>query len=140
MSIGRTAIPLLAGIVIGAALTPGISGERAERRVFEIRTYTTPDGRLDALHARFRNHTMRLFEKHGMTNVAYWTPDDPALAGRTLVYLLAHESREAAKRSWDAFRNDPEWQKVKADSEADGPVVARVESVFGEATDYSPLR
>lgn len=140
MSIGRTAIPLLAGIVIGAALTPGMSGAPADRRVFEVRTYTTHEGRLDALHTRFRNHTMRLFEKHGMANVAYWTPEDPALVHNTLVYVLAHQSREAATRSWDAFRNDPEWQKVKADSEADGPIIVRLESVFGEATDYSPLR
>jgi len=140
MRIGQMTILLLAGIAIGAVLTPRVSGERAERRVFEIRTYTTHDGRLDALHARFRDHTMRVFEKHGMTNVAYWTPDDPASAGRTLVYVLAHRSREAAKRSWEAFRSDPEWQQVKAASESDGPIVVRVESVFGEATDYSPLR
>jgi hypothetical protein len=140
MRILPTMVLLLAGMGLGAVLTTQASGARADRRVFEVRTYTTHDGRLDALHARFRNHTMRLFEKHGMTNVAYWTPEDPALASRTLVYVLAHQSREAAKRSWDAFRNDPEWQKVKADSEADGPIIVRLESVFGEATDYSPLR
>lgn len=140
MRIGQMTVLLLVGIAIGAALTPRISGAGAERRVFEVRTYTTHDGRLDALHTRFRNHTMRLFEKHGMANVAYWTPEDPALVHNTLVYVLAHQSREAATRSWDAFRNDPEWQKVKADSEADGPIIVRLESVFGEATDYSPLR
>lgn len=131
---------LLAGVVLGAFLSSLISGSAREPRVFEVRTYTTHDGRLDALHARFRNHTMRLFEKHGMTNVAYWTPEDPRLAGNTLVYVLAHPSRAAARRSWDAFRQDPEWIKVKTESEAAGPIVSRVESVFGHATDYSPVK
>ncbi|HXE81537.1 MAG TPA: NIPSNAP family protein [Vicinamibacterales bacterium] len=140
MRIGQATALLLVGIALGALLTAVAADARAARRVFEIRTYTTHDGRLDALHARFRNHTMRLFEKHGMTNVAYWTPSDPALARNTLVYVLVHPSREAAKRSWEAFLNDPEWKKVKADSEADGPIVAKVDSVFGDATDYSPLR
>jgi hypothetical protein len=138
MKIGAPA--LLAGLLLGVFLSAFISGSAKETRVFEVRTYTTHEGRLDALHARFRSHTMRLFEKHGMTNVAYWTPEDPALAGTTLVYVLSHRSREAARRSWDAFRQDPEWIKVKAESEAEGPIVSRVESVFGNATDYSPVK
>jgi hypothetical protein len=138
MRIGQMTVVLLFGIVVGALLTPLVAGARAERRVFEIRTYTTHEGRLDALHARFRNHTRRLFEKHGMTNVAYWTPEDPALRSNTLVYVLAHQSRDAAKRSWEAFVNDPEWKQVKSASEADGPIIVGIESVFGEATDYSP--
>jgi len=140
MRIGLSIAVLLAGILMGAVLTPVLSGAGPERRVFEIRTYTTHDGKLEALHTRFRNHTMRLFEKHGMTNVAYWTPQDPELAGRTLVYVLAHSSRDAARRSWEAFRTDPEWVKVKAESEAQGPVVSKVDSVFGDPTDYSPLK
>lgn len=140
MRIGVIVALLLTGVFVGAAVGPALSGETKPRPVFEVRTYTTHAGRLDALHGRFRRHTMRLFEKHGMTNVAYWTPDDRALAETTLVYVLAHSSRDAAKRSWNAFRQDPEWVKVKAESEADGPIVSRVESVFGEATDYSPLR
>lgn len=140
MRIGSVVTALVLGIVIGALATASASGNEGERRVFELRTYTTHDGKLDALHARFRDHTMRLFEKHGMTNVAYWTPQDPALAGKTLVYLLAHRSPDAAKRSWDAFRNDPEWQKVKAESEAPGPIVRTIESVFGDPTDYSPVK
>lgn len=131
---------LLTGLLLGAFVSAFLSGSAKETRVFEVRTYTTHEGRLDALHARFRTHTMRLFEKHGMTNVAYWTPEDPKLAGNTLVYVLAHPSREAARRSWEAFRQDPEWIEVKADSEASGPIVSRVDSVFGNATDYSPVR
>jgi hypothetical protein len=138
MKIG--ALALVAGLFLGVFLSALVSGSAKETRVFEVRTYTTHEGRLEALHARFRTHTMRLFEKHGMTNVAYWTPDDPTLAGNTLVYVLAHPSREAARRSWDAFRQDPEWIRVKAESEAGGAIVSRVESVFGNATDYSPVR
>jgi len=139
MRIGATVALFLAGVFVGAMLTPVLSGA-ADRRVYELRTYTTHEGKLDALHARFRHHTMRLFEKHGMTNVAYWTPEDPGLGSKTLVYLLAHQSRDAAARSWEAFRNDPEWIKVKAESEAPGAIVSRVDSVFGSPTDYCPLK
>jgi hypothetical protein len=108
--------------------------------VFEIRTYTTADGKLPDLHARFRNHTMRIFEKHGMTNIGYFAPQDGPLAQNTLIYVIAHESREAAVKNWAAFRADPEWQKVNADSNANGQIVLKVESVFADATDYSPLK
>ena len=106
-------------------------------RVFELRTYTANEGKLEALHARFRNHTTKLFEKHGMTNVGYWSPKDMPLAQNTLVYLLAYPSREAAKQSWENFRNDPEWKKVKAESEANGELVKKVDSVYMDPTDYS---
>lgn len=109
-------------------------------RVFEIRTYTTNEGKLDALHARFREHTMKLFEKHGMTNIGYWTPEDAPLSGNTLIYILEHPSREAAKQNWEAFGKDAEWQRVKQESEANGAIVKKVESVFVEATDYSPMK
>jgi len=109
-------------------------------RVFELRTYTAPPGKLDALQARFRDHTRRIFDRHGMTSVGYWTPDDAPLAGHTLVYILEHPSRDAARANWDAFRNDPEWQKVAAESQANGRIVEKVESVFMTATDYSPIK
>lgn len=112
----------------------------ARQRLFEIRTYTTEPGRLDALHARFRNHTTRLFEKHGMTNIGYWTPTDEPRSKDTLVYVLAHDDADAAKKSWEGFRNDPDWHKVRAASEADGPIVKKVESVFLNPTDYSAIR
>ena len=96
--------------------------------------------KLQDLHQRFRDHTLKLFEKHGMVNIAYWTPQDPKLASNTLIYVLAHKSREAAKASWTAFINDPEWQRVKAASEANGKIVTKVESVFTQTTDYSPLK
>jgi hypothetical protein len=132
---------IAAGFLLGAALHPrGIGYAQADRRVFEIRTYAAHEGKLDALHARFRNHTARLFEKHGMTNIGYWTPQDGAAAQNTLIYIVAHKDRDAAKKSWDAFRADPEWQKAKAESEAGGPIVVKVESVLLRATDYSPLK
>jgi hypothetical protein len=109
-------------------------------RVFEIRTYTTEPGRLDALHARFRDHTTKLFEKHGMTNIGYWTPADEPRASDTLIYIIAHASREAAKQNWEGFIGDPEWAKARDASEADGKIVSKVESVFVNPTDFSPLQ
>jgi NIPSNAP len=109
-------------------------------RVFEIRTYTAEPGKLDALHARFRDHTLQIFSKHGMTSVGYFAPTDEPLSKNTLIYVLAFPSREAAKKSWDEFRNDPDWQKVQKDSEANGKLVTKVDSVFAEPTDYSPLK
>jgi hypothetical protein len=109
-------------------------------RVYELRTYTAPDGKLDELHARFRNHTMRIFQKHGITNVAYFKPEDAPLSQNTLIYLIAHQSREAAKQNWAAFQKDPEWQKVAQESQVNGKIVAKVDSVFLDATDYSPMK
>lgn len=105
-----------------------------------MRTYTTNEGKLEALHQRFNNHTMGLFEKHGMVNIGYWTPTDPELADNTLIYIVSHESREAAERSWEAFRADPEWQEVYEASHVDGIIVKEVESVFMVDTPYSPMK
>jgi len=103
--------------------------------LFELRTYTTHPDKLDALHSRFRDHTQGLFEKHGIINVAYWTPVEKP---NTLVYVIAHKSKAAAEASWKAFIADPEWRTVYAASQASGPLVANIESVFMTATDYSP--
>ena len=83
---------------------------------------------------------MKLFQKHGMQNIGYWSPLDAPLAQNTLIYLIAHKDREAAKKSWDAFRNDPDWKKVQGESEAGGKLVSKVEPVYMEATDYSPMK
>lgn len=111
-----------------------------EGRVYELRTYTTYPGRLPALHKRFREHTMKLFEKHGMKNGVYWVPTDAEKSKTTLIYYVSHDSMEAAKKSWAGFRADPEWAKVRDASEADGKIVEKVESVFMTATDYSPVK
>jgi hypothetical protein len=123
-------------------VVPGEDAAHAQSgaRVFELRTYTAPEGKLGELHARFRDHTLRIFQKHGMQNVAYFAPQDAPLSGNTLIYLLAHSSREAARQSWAAFAKDPEWQKVAQESQVNGKIVASVESVFLDATDYSPMK
>jgi hypothetical protein len=109
-------------------------------KVFELRTYTAPEGKLDDLVARFRNDTVRIFEKHGMENVGYWVPSDAPASSNTLIYILAHDSRDAATKSWAAFRDDAEWKAVAERTQANGPIVSKVESVFLEATDFSPLK
>ena len=105
-----------------------------------MRTYTAADGKLDALNARFRDHTRRIFERHNMKSVGYWTPLEGPTAGTTLVYILEHPSREEARKNWAEFSADPEWQKVKAESEVGGRIVAKAESVFLTPTDYSPIK
>ena len=122
------------GIAVGRAFQTPAS------KVYEMRTYTAVEGKFDAVNARFRDHTIKLFEKHGMKNVGYWTPTDGPLAGTTLIYILEHSSREAAAKSWKQFGSDPEWQKARAASEVNGRIVAKIESVFLAATDYSPIK
>lgn len=136
-----SAVALVAAFVLRDLVVP-IPEVHAQpaNRVFEIRTYTAAEGKLDALKARFRDHTIRLFEKHGMTNIGYWMPQDDPLSENTLIYILAFPSREAAKQSWDAFRADPEWQKARAASEADGRLTVNVESIFADPADFSPLK
>jgi len=105
--------------------------KKVDTRLYELRTYTTLEGRLPALNKRFAEHTMKLFEKHGMKNEGYWTPTDEKLKDTTLIYIISHESMEAAQKSWAAFQADPEWQKVRAASEADGKILAKApEKVF----------
>lgn len=109
-------------------------------RVFELRTYTAAPGKLDELHRRFREHTLKFFEQHGMQNIGYWTPQAGSTATNTIVYLLAHKSIPTAEKSWAAFSADPDWQKIKRASEANGALVTKVESVFLNPTDYSAMR
>jgi hypothetical protein len=135
-------VGLTAAFVAGFAARGVLPGEtvanaQAAPRVFELRTYTPEPGKLDLLHARFRNHTLRIFQRHGMTNVWYGKPMDAPMSQTNLIYLLAHQSREAAKKSWDSFRADAEWAGV-AKASGVGPV--KVESVFLEPTDYSPMK
>jgi hypothetical protein len=106
-------------------------------RVFELRTYTAADGKLDLLHARFRNHTLGFFKKHGMTSVLYGKPLDAPLSQNTMLYVLAYPNREAAKKSWDAFRADQAWTKVREES---GVGDVKISSVYFEPTDYSPMK
>ena len=130
-----------AGFLMGSTVQ-GVQDAQAQSadRVFELRTYTTPEGKLPNLQARFRDHTMRIFEKHGMTNIGYWTPQDEPYNANTLTYIIAHSSREAATESWRAFGADPEWQEVSRSSQVDGRIVSNVVSVFLDPLDFSPIK
>lgn len=113
---------------------------QAADRVFELRTYTCYEGRLDALKTRFRDHTIAIFNRHGMTSIGYWVPTDPEKSKNTLIYIIAHPSLEEAKKHWAEFRDDPEWKKVSADSEKDGKIVSHVDSVFMTPTEFSRIK
>ena len=121
-------------LLAGLSVVPAASAK--DTRCFEMRVYYAPEGKLDDLNARFRDHTMALFEKHGMQNIGYFMPVDNK--DNKLVYFLAYPSREAREKSWKAFFVDPDWQKAYKASEANGKLVSKVESYFLQATDYSP--
>jgi hypothetical protein len=130
-------------LIVGLAVlsVPGSAADTAPAgKIFELRTYTANPGKLDALHARFRNHTCPLFKKHGIEMVAFWTPAEGDEAKNTLVYMVTFPSVEAQKAAWAAFKSDPEWIKAKADSEANGVLVKEVQSKNLKAADYSPIR
>ena len=125
-------------VAFGVALQrPAVSDEKQSPVVYELRTYTTHEGRLEALHKRFRDHTMKIFEKHGMKNIAYWVPTDKK---DTLVYIITHKSLKAADASWNDFRNDSAWKAAYKASIEDGKIVKKVEKQFLIATDYSPMK
>jgi hypothetical protein len=109
----------------------------ADTRLYELRVYWAAEGKLDALHARFRDHTVKLFEKHGMTNIGYWVPVDNA--DSRLIYVVAHKDKAAADASWKAFIADPDWKKASSESEKNGKLVAKIERFYLNATDFSPL-
>ena len=137
---------VLAGCAVAViALAPSswqAAGGKKEggTRIFEMRTYYASPGKMKALHERFRNHTCKLFEKHGITLIGFWSPIDEKAAAEKMVYILAYPSKEAAAKSWKAFGADPDWLKAKAASETDGKLVAKVESVYLNPTDYSPIK
>jgi hypothetical protein len=124
-----------------AADKAGGAAAAGDGRYFEMRTYHAAPGKLDALHARFRDHTLKLFDKHGIESVAYWVhaPAEGKPAD-TLTFILAYKDRDAREAAWKAFAEDPAWVKAKADSETNGPLVQKVEQVFMAPTDYSPLK
>lgn len=128
--------------VLGFALLISMASmaNAQDGKVYELRTYTSAEGKLPELLARFRNHTVALFEKHGMKNIGYWVPTDPELSKNTLIYIVEHQSMDAAKKSWDGFRADPAWLKARADSEVNGRLAIKVESMYLKGTDFSKLR
>lgn len=122
-----------ASAVASAAQTPA-------GHVYELRTYTATEGKLANVNTRFRDYTQKIFAKHNMKSIGYWTPLEGPLADTTLIYILEHPSREDARKNWAAFSADEDWKKAKAASEVDGRIVAKAESVFLNPTDYSPLK
>ncbi len=128
-------------LIAAAAMlaTPSLQAQ-SSGPVYELRTYTAIEGKLPAVLARFKDHTIKIFEKHGIESIGYWVPSDPPRSQNTLIYIVKHKSREAAKANWDAFRADPQWQKVQKESEVNGKIVDKVESVFLTPTDFSKLK
>jgi hypothetical protein len=140
-------VPFVVAGALGAALVTVASAQTPrgslapDSRAFELRTYTAAPGKLDALHARFRDHTNALFVKHGMKIVGFWVPSDKDKgADNTLVYMLEFPDRAAREKAWEAFRQDPQWIAARDASEAGGKLVDKVDSVMLTATDYSPLK
>src|ERR1700759_5209742 len=139
-----TMLGIASATILFATITPQATRSATPAtdsdRVFEIRTYTAEPGKLPDLLKRFRDHTCQLFEKHGMTNIGYWVPTDEPRSQNTLIYILAHKSRDAAKQSWKDFQADPDWIKVKDASEANGKIVTKVESIYAAPTDFSAIK
>lgn len=141
IALGIVTVWVGAGLAgLQSATTAAPAAVQASTRVFELRTYTANAGKFDAMKARFREHILPLFKKHNLTVVGFWTPADPPLSENTLIYILAHDSREAAKKNWAAFSADPVRKQVWADTEKDGPINMKVESVYINPTDFSPIK
>lgn len=107
--------------------------------IYEYRVYEAAPGKMTSLQDRFRDHTLAIFERHGMKNVGYWTADVGDYNDR-LIYLLAFENVAQREKAWASFRNDPEWQRVRDESELDGPLTARITNSLLVPTDFSPLK
>ncbi len=134
----KTYIALALAFVAGILMTNQVHA--ANSRVFELRVYHCLPGRLPALEKRFRDHTIDIFNRHHITSIAYWVPQDSPAHDNTLIYVVAHESRDAAKKNWAEFGADPEWQKVAKESEADGKIVEKIDSTFMDPADFSALK
>ncbi len=139
LSVAVTLGLAMTGLALSATAISAAEQASADK-VYELRIYKTNPGKLPALHARFRDHTCKLFQKHGMELVGFWTPTQGAEAKDTLCYILAFPSVEAQKKAWHAFESDPEWIRAKAESEKDGVLVKEWRSKNMRATDYSPIR
>src|SRR5262249_50212978 len=141
---------ILLGLVVAMLVTGSMAAadradsdkekKKMEDRVFELRIYHAAPGKMKALHARFRDHTNKLFEKHGMTMIAFWSPTDEKEAEKKLYYILAYPSKADGEKSWQAFLDDPAWKKARDESEKDGKLVDKIESTWLNPTDYSPLK
>lgn len=138
--IGATVCTIAIAFAAGMVFQHQSEVQAQGQKVYELRTYTTLPGRLPALLNRFGGGEIELFIKHGMTSVGYWVPDDEELSQNTMVYMLAHDNREAAVASWSAFGSDPEWTKMSEESQRDGRIISGIENVFLTPTDFSPAQ
>ena len=135
--------PYILSFVAGAVVMLGFTsfgGSNPSRHVYELRMYHVMPGKMDALKARFGDHTDAIFKRHNMRSVGYWVPEDVPDSQRLFIYILEHPSREDAKKNWDAFHDDPEWKKVKTESEAQGALVDHIDNYFMDPTSYSALQ
>jgi len=135
--------PLLLSFFSGAAVTLGFSSltqSSAPQHVYELRLYQVNEGKMDALIARFGDHTDAIFKRHNMKSIGFWRPQDAPFSENMFVYILEHPSREEATKNWAAFQADPEWKKVKAESEVNGPLAKHIDSYFMDPTSYSALK
>ena len=133
----------LLSFIVGAAVTLGygnLSGSNRSQPVYELRLYQVNEGKMDALIARFRDHTDAIFKRHSMKSVGFWRPEDAPYSQNLFIYILEHPSREEAKKNWAAFQADPEWKKVKAESETQGPLANHIDSYFMDPTSFSALK
>ena len=137
----KTILMLSVAVCIGLGSGILISNSaQTNEGVYELRIYTATPGNLDNLHARFRDHTIRIFEKHGMEIVGFWSPTAEGDRDNQLIYILEHSSRQAADAAWTAFGSDPEWRSVSEASNANGQILANVERHYMVSTDYSPMQ
>ncbi len=127
----------------GVAVTLGltyIGGSKNSQHVYELRLYHVNEGKMDALIARFGDHTDAIFRRHNMKSIGFWRPQDEPYSQNLFVYILEHPSREEARKNWAEFQADPEWKKVKADSESNGALANHIDSYFMDPTSFSALR
>src|SRR5436190_19134037 len=127
----------------GAAVMLGfsaLSGSNPSHHVYELRLYHVRESKMDALKARFGDHTDAIFRRHNMKSIGYWVPENAPSSQNLFVYILEHPSREEAKKNWAAFHADPEWRKVKADSETNGALANHIDSYFMDPTSFSALK
>lgn len=133
----RSSFLRLLCLFIMASFLPASAAESSTNTCFELRTYYAAEGKLDALNARFRDHTTQLFAKHGMANIGYWVPLDNT--ENKLIFLLSYPDKNARDRSWAAFQADPDWIAAKSKSEEAGKLVTKAESRFLSPTDFSTI-
>jgi hypothetical protein len=126
-------------VMLGFGMLKG-SNEEPQHHVYELRLYHVNEGKMDALKSRFGDHTDSIFKRHNMKSIGYWSPEDAPNSQTLFIYILEHPSRQEAEKNWAAFQADPEWQKVKAESEAHGPLVDHIDRYFMDPTSFSALK